>query len=205
MRRRLTFLIPTAVTFVITISDVANSQNQNISLNQSTKIMRTLAQSRKENCLALNRTVKPSPQKRTVQLSQFGIKIDIPSNYRTLLRNNEVLILHPVDYDLIACNARGGEGGRGFYYQFVRSIPNPKRLSLRALVLEKYAANASIRPYNLANLNGLLVESPGQGFEASSLFAQIPSTGNIIEIGVGCDCDIKAKDVIDFVKVISLL
>lgn len=204
MKRVTPFFIFIIVGCAVSISNISNSYSKNNYFNLVSKSSQILSQ--QENCLAYDHAVAPSVKKRTVKLKQFGLKVDIPDNFRTLLRNNgEVWILNPVDYDLITCSARGGRGGRGLYYQFVKRIPNPKNLSLKAFVLNKYKANASIRPYKFSHLNGLLVESPGQAFGSSSFFLKTPTIENIIEISAGCDCDIKAKDVIIFLKTISLL
>lgn len=75
--------------------------------------------------------VEPSESKRIVELSQFGIVVQIPENYRTLLRNSgDVWVLSPVDYDMITCWVRGG---RGLYASTVRGVSHPNNLSLNAL------------------------------------------------------------------------
>ena len=53
---------------------------------------------------------------KTIELPSFGINVDIPSNSRTmLLQNGAIKILHPADYALIQCVARGEGYGRGHY------------------------------------------------------------------------------------------
>jgi hypothetical protein len=161
-----------------------------------------------ENCAKYDRKVETSLENKTVELKKFGVKIQIPKNHRTLLSNKgEVWILNPVDYDLLACFARGGKGGgRGMYYSFVKSHPN-RGVDLKSFVRGLYGANSSIEPYSLSGLTGLLVEeSPlHRGLISSSFFIQIPGIQNIVEIGAGCDCDVKAKNIKGFLTSVSLL
>lgn len=52
---------------------------------------------------------------RIVELPEFGIQIKIPSNYRTMKRQDgSVEILHPDDFEHIQCVARGGLGAHGY-------------------------------------------------------------------------------------------
>jgi hypothetical protein len=175
---------------------------QSVSMTQR----KLLAQ--KENCQKYDRKFEPSPENKIVELKRFGIKVQIPKNYRTLLSSKgEVWILNSVDYDLLACFARGGRGGgRGMYYSFIKSHPN-KGVDLKSLVRSLYGANSSIEPYSLSGLTGLLVEeSPlSRGLISSSFFIQIPGIQNIVEIGAGCDCDVKAENIKGFLTLVSLL
>ncbi|WP_299486228.1 hypothetical protein [Acaryochloris sp. IP29b_bin.137] len=168
----------------------------------------------RENCLDYDRDFKPSPQTRIIDLKQFGVQVKISKNLRTMLRNNgEVWILTPVDYDLIACTARGGIGGRGLYYRYIRRIPNPLNLPLNKWVAQRerakkkrmgYGYQSSIEPYQFSGLNGLLVESRSR-LNSSTYFVKIPRINDVVEIGVGCDCDIESKEVYNFLKRVSLM
>lgn len=170
------------------------------SLNSSKRL------AQRENCLKYDRTVNPSTQTRTVALKQFGIKIQIPENYKTLLRNDgSVMILNPVDYDLIACTTRGGYGGRGFYHSFVKSIPNPKNLPLESFARSQYKSDSFIELYKSSDLQRVLVDIPSPAFRSSAFFVKIPGLQNIVQIGAGCDCDISPADVKRFLQTVSLL
>lgn len=169
----------------------------------------------RENCLDYDRDFEPSPQKRTVELKQFGIQVQIPKNFRTMLRNDgEVSILSPVDYDLIACSARGGRGaGRGLYYRYIRRLPNPFNLPLHNWVSQRERRKKiemgdwyqnSMKPYQFFGLDGVLVES-GFRLKRPSYFVEIPGIDDVVEIGVGCDCDVEDKDIFEFLKNIKLL
>lgn len=166
----------------------------------------------REYCLDYYRVVEPSANQRSVELSQFGITVQIPENYRTLLRNNgEVWILNPADYDLIACTARGGWGGQGLYAPTIRSIPNPNGLSLNALAtsslgtpLQGYSEYSS-QPYSFSGLMGLLVQSSSGRGGGAAFFVQVPGIQDVLEISAVCDCKITGEDITSFLDSVSLL
>lgn len=161
----------------------------------------------REDCMKYDRTVEPSIQTKAIELKKFGIKIQIPQNFRTILTSKgEVWILNPVDYELLTCSTSGGIGGRGMYYSFIRSIQNTENLSLRTVVLKQYGSNSSTESLQLSNLSGLLAEeTPGRGVSSSSFFVKVPGIKNIVEIGAGCDCDVKPENIKAFLKTVSLL
>lgn len=131
-----------------------------------------------------------------------------------MLRNNgEVWILNPVDYDLIACTARGGFGGRGLYHPYIRRIPNPNNLPLRRLVIQRERAKkfkvgkwyrSSMKPYQFSGLDGVLVESGVRSLRPS-YFMKIPKIGQVVEIGIGCDCEFDNTQIFEVLKNITLL
>jgi hypothetical protein len=163
-----------------------------------------LISSRPENCVASYRQVKPSSTKRTVVFSQFGIKMQIPENYRTLRRKDgDVWIVNPSDYDLIACVARGGQGGQGLYYGFIRNVPNVNRSTLRKYILSRYGDVSTVRPYSFSGLTGSLVQTQSEG--GAAFFVEIPGIQGIVEIGASCDCTVTAEDIREILKNTSLL
>jgi hypothetical protein len=202
--KRIIMVALSCLTTVLT--SVSASPAQNL---QGTNMPITRLLVQKENCQKYDRKFEPSPENKTVELKRFGIKVQVPKNYRTLLSSKgEVWILNSVDYDLLACFARGGKGGgRGMYYSFFRSHANKGNLSLQEFVRKQYGANASIQPYLFSGFKGLLAEeSPlDRGLVSSSYFLQIPGIENIIEISAGCDCDIKADNIKSFLKLVNLL
>ncbi|MEM8615290.1 MAG: hypothetical protein AAGF93_25020, partial [Cyanobacteria bacterium P01_H01_bin.105] len=136
------------------------------------------------------------------------ILVEIPENYRTLLRNSgEVWILNPVDYDIIICALRGGVGGRGLYAPRIKSIPNPNNLSLDALAINSWGAASLRQPHALSELTGLLVQSGSnhQGLGYAAFLVQIPGVKDVVEISATCDCDITADDITSFLNTVSLL
>jgi hypothetical protein len=138
------------------VSASPKQELQGVSMNQR----KLLAQ--KENCQKYDRKFEPSPENKIVELKRFGIKVQVPKNYRTLLSSKgEVWILNSVDHDLLACFARGGKGGgRGIYYSFFRSHANKGNLSLQEFVRKQYGANASIQPHLFSGLEGLFEVYP---------------------------------------------
>jgi hypothetical protein len=187
-----------------TASELAYASKVSYELNKSTESTKFISQ--KEDCSTYDRIVKPSTNKRSVNLKQFGIKVNIPENYRTLLRSDgEVTILSAVDYDIIACFARGGAGGgRGFYSERVRKITRPVQSSLRSFVIGEYGSKSIVQSLQLDSTSGLLVEH-GEGARLYSLFVEIPGIEGIVEIGNNCDCDTQPEDLINFLKNVSLL
>lgn len=167
----------------------------------------------REDCFKYERKFTPSSQTRTVDLKQFGIQVKIPDNFRTMLRNDgEVTILNPVDYDLIACSVRGGRGGRGLYYRYIRRRPNPSGLPVHRWVSQREQLKkiqrgkfyqSSVQPYQVSGLDGVLVES-GSRLVQPSYFMAVPGKSDVVEIGVGCDCDVRNKELVEFLKNVSL-
>jgi hypothetical protein len=91
------------------------------------------------------------------------------------------------------------------YYDFIKSIPNPNLLSLKTLIINTYGSEQSIRPYQISGLNGLLTEFPEEAWNSAAFFVEIPGIENIVEISARCDCDVTAKEIINFLETVSLL
>lgn len=168
----------------------------------------------REDCFdKYDRKFTPSSTTRTVDLKQFGIQVKIPNNFRTMLRNDgEVWIVNPVDYDLIACSVRGGIGGRGLYHPYIRRRPNPSGLPVHQWVSQRERLKkiqrgkfyrSSVQPYQVSGLDGVLVES-GSRLVQPSYFMAVPGMRDVVEIGVGCDCDVRNKELVEFLKNVSL-
>lgn len=204
MFRTVSIIISCGILLQSTIVSAASHQelvesSRKTSLTSSKRLAQT------ENCLKYDRTVKPSPQTRTIALKQFGLKIQIPENYKTLLRNDgSVMILNPADYDLIACTARGGFGGRGVDSTIViESLPNSKKLPLISLAHRKYGTGSLIESYKLSGRDGLLVQSP-EGIRAT-YFIKIPGIDNIVQISEACACRVNSKDIKNILQLVKLL
>lgn len=199
MQAKIAFL-----TFIISSVMLIGSDTKGLAFSHSN----SLSIGQKENCLDYDRDVQPSSNQRSVELSQFGILVEIPENYRTLLRNNgEVWILNPVDYDMIICTLRGGAGGRGLYAPTIRSMPNPNNLSLDALAVNSWGATSLSQPYALSGLTGLLVQSGDnhQGLAYAAFFVKVPGIQDVVEISATCDCDVTADNITRFLDSVSLL
>ena len=161
------------------------------------------------SCGSYGQAADPSEYQRSVELLQFGVAVQIPENYRALLRNDGIVwILDPTTYDLIVCWAQGGPGGGGIYAPTIRDIPNPNNLPLEVIVSDFIDPGYSSEQYSSAvGLSGILVKSGPQsrGFVRATFFTQVPGIQDVVEIGILCDCDVAIEDVIDFVESVSLL
>ncbi|MEO1095786.1 MAG: hypothetical protein AAFX01_12900 [Cyanobacteria bacterium J06638_28] len=191
-------------TVVVSLAMLIGSDAQGLEPSQSNRIL----VSQRENCLDYDRDVQPSSNQRMVELSQLGISVQIPENYRALLRNSgEVWILNPVDYDIILCTLRGGAGGRGLYAPTIKSISNPSNLSLNDLAINSWGSASLRQPYDFSGLTGLLVQSGDnhQGLAYAAFFVQIPGVQDVVEISATCDCDITADDITSFLNTVNLL
>ena len=84
--------------------------------------------------------LSPSKTLRTAEFKQFGIRVQIPANFRTLLRNDgSVSILAPGDFNLIQCLAKGipVKGTDAINWETFQLHPNADGLSLDAFRSQK--------------------------------------------------------------------
>lgn len=85
---------------------------------------------------------------RIAEFPSLGTQIEIPTNFRTLLYNNETIaILHPVDFNLIQCLALGLPvlGTDALRSTNFRLVSNPENLSP-----QDYAANLDMSGFILS-------------------------------------------------------
>jgi hypothetical protein len=146
--------------------------------------------------------VQASTTSRTVELKKFGIKIKIPSNYRTMLRNDgSVMILDPGSYEAVRCAAP-----RGLYYFSIKLLPNPKKLSLLQLAKISYPnitdETANLHNYSFNNTQALIIDSQG-GYGAYGIF-NVPGKG-VIEMSAACDCEVDKTDIIKYLQTTVLI
>lgn len=62
---------------------------------------------------------------------------------------------------------------------------------------------SSVQPYQVSGLDGVLVESDSRLVQPS-YFMAVPGMSAVVEIGVGCDCDVRNKELVEFLKNVSL-
>ncbi|MBV5260776.1 hypothetical protein FLX56_20380 [Synechococcus moorigangaii CMS01] len=97
-----------------------------------------------------------APDTRTVKFEQFGIQLEIPRNFRTMLRNDgSISILKPGDFNLIRCLTEGVPvlGTNAMYPQTLRHQPNPQNLTL-----QEFAQGRAVGPnptISRASINGI--------------------------------------------------
>jgi hypothetical protein len=146
----------------------------------------------------------PSATFRNVNLHEFGIKVEIPNNYKAMKRsNNSVQILHPDDFEMFQCIAKGGRGGGGYYSQTIKTVNRDSSKTLRDQA--KWSAGYSIDQqgnrtptanqileYRKYPLSGYIVTSElGYGV---IFLGKVQGKKEILEVSVGCDCPVKIND-----------
>lgn len=132
--------------------------------------------------------IPASEKTRELKLTQFGVTLMIPSNFRAILRNNgAVEIVNPGTYKVLTCVARGGQAlGRGYASVIVRSVNNSKNLDLRQFVEQNTRLQSRISPYNLGDRQGYLVESRSDSI--AQFWLDSADRANVTVISAGCDC-----------------
>lgn len=146
--------------------------------------------------------VEASKTTRTLELKKFGIKLKIPSNFRTMLRNDgSISILDPGTFEAIRCAAP-----HGIYDFNIKLIPNPKRLSLLQIARNSYISNlgqpAKLDNYNFKNTQALIIYSEGS-YGAYGIF-NVPGKG-VVEMSAACDCEVDKTDIIKYLEVTELI
>lgn len=139
---------------------------------------------------------------RTVEFKKFGIRIKIPSNFRTILRNDgSVTILDPGSFEAVRCKAP-----HGIYYFNIKLLPNPKKLSLVELAKTSYStalgAPIKLHNYKLKDTQALVIDSQG-AYGAYGIF-NVPRRG-VVEMSAGCDCEVDKTDIIKYLEVTELI
>ncbi|WP_206070985.1 hypothetical protein [Nodosilinea sp. P-1105] len=142
---------------------------------------------------------------RTVELPDFGIAVAIPSNYRTMKRQDgSISILHPDDFALLQCVAQGGYGARGYYHESIQLVSPDPAMSLRDQAIwsvgyqfdaagRRIPAYSQIRAYNHNGISGYLVESiSGYGV---TFLGTYPGSNQLLEVSAACDCPVEMQDV----------
>jgi hypothetical protein len=139
----------------------------------------------------------PSSSFRTVKLDRFGVEVDIPSNYRTMLRqDNSVEILDPGTFSIFQCTVQGGLGGGGYYGERLKIIPRDSSISFQEqAILSMGHSNIEIQSYTWNGLPSYLVIDSIPNWGAQMLVL-LPGEEEILVISAGCDCDVNADDVL---------
>ena len=152
---------------------------------------------------------------RTVTLPDFGIEVDIPSNYRTMRRENgQVEILHPDDFAMLQCIAQGGHGGHGYYGESIALVNPDPSMSLRdqAMGSMGYSTdkNGNRKPfatkvlsYDKGDLSGYVATSY-VGY-AVVFMGTLPGRNQILEVTAFCDCDVSVEDLTNLLANIRLI
>jgi len=149
---------------------------------------------------------------RVVELPQFQLAVSIPSNYRTMLRQDgTVQILHPQDYEFIRCILQGGIGGRGYYSESIHTVARDRRLSLREQAIQindEYTVQpdgrrewlvGSIRSHQQGEFSGYLVEA-FSGYGVTFVAEHPRQPGRLLIVSALCDCPVERDAVIDLLS-----
>lgn len=125
---------------------------------------------------------------RELELPQFGVSLTIPSNFRSILRNNgAVEIVNPGTYQVLTCVAQGGRAlGRGYASIIVRSVNNSENLELQQFVGQNTRLQGQISPYALGDQPGYLVQSRSDN--SAQFWFKPVDRSDVIRISAGCDC-----------------
>lgn len=157
---------------------------------------------------------KASETRRTVRLSRFGVAVAIPENYRTMqLQSGAVRIVHPADFDMLQCIARGGRGGHGMYSETIDLVADDLTMNLReqATWLAGYSENRDgsrtpaanqVIPYEKDRLSGYIVASEF-GYSVSFLGA-IPRRDLLLKVSAGCDCEVDVEAITELLSNITV-
>lgn len=158
---------------------------------------------------------RASETRRTVEMSNLGIAVAIPENYRTMrLQSGAVQILHPSDFDMRQCLVRGGRGGHGMYVETIEIVEDDLTIDLeeQATWLAGYRERADdskvptatqVIPYEKDGLSGYIVTSE-LGYSASFL-GVIPGRDSLLKVSAGCDCEVGVDAITDLLPNITLL
>jgi|SRR6476661_437401 len=125
---------------------------------------------------------------RELELPQFGVTLTIPSNFRSILRNNgAVEIVNPGTYQVLTCVAQGGQAlGRGYASIIVRSVNNSENLELQKFVEQNTRLQRQISPYALGDQRGYLVQSRSD--RSAQFWFKPVDRSDVVVISAGCDC-----------------
>ncbi len=154
---------------------------------------------------------------RTVELPQFDLAVQIPSNYRTMLLNNgTVQILHPQDFEFLRCIARGGRGGRGYYSESIRTVPRDSELSLREQASQIAGGDftiptndgnprvTEIAPYEQEDFSGYLIVSP-TSYVVTFVGEYPQQPEQLLVVEASCDCEVDREALTDLLSRIERL
>ncbi len=136
-------------------------------------------------------TVEPVKTTKKIELKQFGIKVEIPSNFRTMLdKNGKVEIVDPGTFKMLQCFARGGKGGgRGYGSDSFMIIANsqnitPKQAAQREL--NKLTDGIpSISTQNWKNIEVTILEIKDVGVDRGLGYYKLPNINGVVQIDPG--------------------
>lgn len=134
----------------------------------------------------------PASTTRTVKLEQFGLQINIPENFRTLLYNNgNVDILSPGDFQIMQCWAQGQPVATEVLpFLSFQLHPNPK--NLKADEFAQQLSQSYVSPLQRERVNqlDLAMRESTAGYDIAYGWYQLPSTQGIVQVSANTRHDI---------------
>ncbi|TVQ23325.1 MAG: hypothetical protein EA367_02535 [Leptolyngbya sp. DLM2.Bin15] len=157
---------------------------------------------------------RPSSIRKTVDVPELGIKVDIPENYRVAVMPEGIHfrgpheIISESEFERFSCIARGGLAyGRGRFFEMLSIVDNPSGMSADTLIDSTIQASMYGRSpravYQGDSFNAVAALAPSSMSAAAWLL--IPSTQQVLFIEIGCDCPIAIDDVFYRLSTISFL
>lgn len=152
---------------------------------------------------------------RTITLPDFGITVDIPSNYRAMKRDDgSVMILHPKDFDFLQCIRREGKRGGGLYFQSIQLVEPKNSMNLKQqaeeLVGERIDRQGNQVPsgevieYKQGDLSGYIITNDPYSYSVVFM-GMMPNTEKILRIAVQCDCRVELENLMKLLSGVKLL
>lgn len=129
----------------------------------------------------------PLPTTRQVELKQFGIRVTIPSNFRTILRNGgTVSIAAPGDFNLLTCIAEGmpAPKNNAIAMETIRLRPNPENLNLQSFIQKDPTPNLSdsVESQTINGFDVLMRQGEAPGSELAYALFQVDGIQGILEV-----------------------
>lgn len=166
----------------------------------------------KYNCPLTHSNEAASQQYKKLRINEEKIEFEIPQNYRTMkLQNGSTIILHPSDFDLLQCTARGGRGGRGYASQTIQLINIDKSINLKNQAILEATGKTGNLDENLSNVESVFkfqndkmsgyVVVPKLKYSAIFL-GVVPGKDKALKVVAGCDCEV---DTNSFLRLLSTI
>lgn len=129
----------------------------------------------------------PSRTTRQVELKQFGIRVTIPSNFRTILRNGgTVSIVTPGDFNLLKCIAEGmpAPKNNAIAMESLRLRSNPENLDLQSFIQKDPTPNLSdsVESQTINGFDILMRQGEAPGSELAYALFQVDGIQGILEV-----------------------
>ncbi|TVQ18063.1 MAG: hypothetical protein EA367_15810 [Leptolyngbya sp. DLM2.Bin15] len=155
---------------------------------------------------------RASSIRKTVDVPELGIRVEIPENFRVALMPRGVHeIISESEFELLSCGARGGYvRGRGRYVEEIGIVENPSQLDSLTLIINTiqesiYREGQSVF-YTGELFSAIVVNAPSRtGFGNIGAWIQNPSSQEVVFVKIGCDCDVDLTSMFRILSRMSFL